>query len=135
MRSLGNLSKTLKVVASVAAVTFVGVAVASGDPTTLGTLAQNVTGSFSQFGSLIVSLSYVAGIGFGVAAVFKFKQHKDNPTQVPIGQPFTMLAISAGLVFMPGFFLPSGSTIFGSNASQVAGGFEGAAVTSQLPGN
>ena len=36
-------------------------------------------------------------------AIFKFKQHKDNPTQVPVGTPVAMLAISAALVFLPGF--------------------------------
>ena len=45
----------------------------------LGTLASNVTQSYENIGKLMVSTAYLAGIGFGIAAIFKFKQHKDNP--------------------------------------------------------
>ena len=48
---------------------------------------------------LIFSIAYIAGLGFGVAAIFKFKQHKDNPTQVLIGTPIALIAISSALVF------------------------------------
>lgn len=102
----------------------VGSALGSGT-TNLASLASNVTQSFSEFGALMIAVSYVAGIGFGIAAVFKFKQHKDNPTQMPIGTPFSMLAISAVLVFLPGFFSPAGATIFGSSYTSAVGGYTG----------
>lgn len=94
----------------------------------LGGIASNITGSFASFGQLIVATAQVAGIGFGAAAIFKFKQHKDNPTQVPIGTPFMMLAISFLLVFLPGIFAPAGQTMYGDSAT--AGGFSGGGITS-----
>ena len=33
----------------------------------------------------ITAGAYVAGFGFGIAAIAKFKAHKDNPTQIHIG--------------------------------------------------
>lgn len=105
---------------------------ANSNPT-IGDLATNITGSFGGLTQLMVGTAYVAGIGFGVAAVFKFKQHKDNPTQVPIGTPITMLAISAALVFLPGVYSPLGSTIFGPDSTGEAGGNTGAGA-SAIPG-
>jgi intracellular multiplication protein IcmD len=31
----------------------------------------------------------------------KFKQHKDNPTQTPIGTPIALVFIAAALLFLP----------------------------------
>ena len=97
----------------------------------LGNLATDVTGSFSGIGSLMIATSYLAGIGFSIAAIFKFKQHRDNPTQIPIGTPIALLVIGIILIFFPGIVKPAGSTIFGENAT--SGGFSGN--TGGLPGN
>lgn len=97
----------------------------------LGNLARGVTGSFSGIGSLMIATSYLAGIGFAIAAIFKFKQHRDNPTQIPIGTPIALLIIGIILIFFPGIIKPAGTTIFGS--SSTAGGFSGN--TAYLPGS
>ncbi|OGT06130.1 MAG: hypothetical protein A2X78_02040 [Gammaproteobacteria bacterium GWE2_37_16] len=89
----------------------------------LGNLASGVTGSFTGIGSLMIATSYLAGIGFAIAAIFKFKQHRDNPTQIPIGTPLALLIIGIVLIFFPGIIKPAGTTIFGS--SNTAGGFSG----------
>lgn len=105
----------------------------SGGGTNLGTLAQNITGSFQQIGALILAISFVGGLGFTMAAIFKFKQHKDNPTQIPLGTPIAMLAIGIVLMFLPGIISPAGQTLFGASATSAAGGFTGSG-TSALPG-
>ena len=99
---------------------------------TIGTLASNVTQSFSAIGALMTGVAYLAGLGFGISAVFKFKQHKDNPTQIPIGTPFALLAVSVVLIFLPSIYAPAGATVFGSSGG-TGGGFEGQGSTS-LPG-
>jgi intracellular multiplication protein IcmD len=98
----------------------------------IGGLATNVTKSFQDIGKLMIGVAYLAGIGFAIAAIFKFKQHKDNPTQIPVGTPIALMIISVALVFLPNFFKPAGETIFG--AGDKAGGFTGSGV-SALPGN
>jgi len=105
-------------------------ACAFGSDPTIGDLAQNVTGSYGQIGSLMTGTAYLAGLGFGISAVFKFKQHKDNPTQIPIGTPFALLAVSVVLIFLPAIYEPAGATIYGSNSAADAGGFTGSGASS-----
>jgi intracellular multiplication protein IcmD len=90
---------------------------------TIGGMANMLRGSFSKIASLMIALSYVAGIGFGITSIFKFKQHKDNPQQVPIGTPFAMMAISVLLIFLPAIYAPAGISVFGTTeASGSTGG-------------
>ena len=102
---------------------------AAGDQKTIGTIATSVASSFQAIGQLILGIAFVAGLGFGVTAIFKFKQHKDNPQQTPVGQPVALMAISAALVFLPGFYNPLGATMGVSSA----GGFTGSGQDA-LPG-
>ena len=112
---------------------FISASAVYASTATIGSLAYNVTGSFAQIGSLMTGVAYLAGLGFGISAVFKFKQHKDNPTQIPIGTPFALLAVSVILIFLPGIYAPAGQTVFGSSSTDSAGGFTGAGATA-LPG-
>ncbi|QLH41352.1 MAG: hypothetical protein HWD59_00515 [Coxiellaceae bacterium] len=93
---------------------------------------MGVTDSFSGIGKLMIAISYVAGIAFVLASIFKFKQHKDNPTQIPLGTPLAMLVIGIVLVFLPMIFGPAGVTLFGTGAKSgevKGGGF------SEIPGS
>lgn len=102
--------------------------------TGIGGMAGSITESFSNVGRLMISTAYIAGIGFSIAAIFKFKQHRDNPTQIPIGTPIALLAIGIILIFLPGIIAPAGETIFGSNnVNNAAGGFTGAGANA-IPG-
>lgn len=83
----------------------------------IGMIASNVKSNFSAMAQLITAGSYVAGLAFGVAAIVKFKAHKDAPTQVTIGQPIALLFVSAALVFIPGVLKSSGRTLFVSGST------------------
>src|SRR5438046_1769388 len=67
----------------------------------IGGVAANVTGNLANVAKLITAAAYVAGFGFAVGAIVKFKAHKDNPTQIPIGQPIAFLFVGAALIFAP----------------------------------
>ncbi len=95
--------------------------------TSIGGIAANITGSYTNIGKLMAGTAYLAGIGFAIAGIFKFKQHRDNPTQIPLGTPLAMVVIGALLVFLPSIFAPAGATIFGG--SRTAGGFTGGGIT------
>lgn len=104
----------------VVALFWVGPALAGeASSTGLGGLAQNITKSFSAIGQLMIGTAYLAGIGFAIAAIFKFKQHKDNPTQIPVGTPIALLVIAICLVFLPMLFEPAGETIFGAGKGTI----------------
>lgn len=89
----------------------------------LGKVASTITGSFGQLAKLITAGAYMAGIGFCMASMLKFKAHKDNPTQIPIGTPIALLFIGAALIFLPNIFRIAGYTIFGGTSG--AGGVSG----------
>lgn len=74
---------------------------ATTDPITIGSVATSITQSFANLAKLITAGSYVAGLGFSIGAILKFKQHKDNPTQIPVGTPIALLFIGAALLFLP----------------------------------
>lgn len=93
--------------------TFTSTMVFAGQQT-IGNLASNVTGSIGQLAQLATAGAYVAGFGFAIAAILKFKAHKDNPTQIPVGTPIALLLIAVALIFVPTIFGVTGATLFGS---------------------
>lgn len=95
---------------------YVSDALASSGTGGIGDVANTLTTNFSNLAKLITAISYIAGLGFAVASIFKFKAHKDNPTQVPVGTPLALLFIGAALIFMPSVFQVAGKTVFGTTS-------------------
>ena len=95
----------------------------------IGAVATQVRTNFSAIAQLITAGSYIAGLGFGVGAIVKFKAHKDNPTQVQLSVPIALLFVAAALMFIPSVFQSAGRTLYGTSGS-VAGV---AGVTSIVP--
>ncbi|WP_342146698.1 type IV secretion protein IcmD [Rickettsiella endosymbiont of Aleochara curtula] len=104
-------------------------AVSRADVMTLGDMALTITKSFEGLAKLITAGAYMAGIGFVMASMLKFKAHKDNPTQIPIGTPIALLFVGSALIFLPHIFIIAGYTIFGGTSG--AAGISG---TTGLPG-
>lgn len=80
----------------------------------IGDMASTIAGSFTNLAKLITAGSYLAGLGFSIGAIMKFKQHKDNPTQIPIGTPIALIFIAAALLFLPSILGVTGQTMFGA---------------------
>lgn len=53
--------------------------------------AQTLDSRFGNLTELITAASYIPGIGFAVGAIMKFKMHRDNASQPPIGTPIGAL--------------------------------------------
>ena len=87
-----------------------------------GDMASTVTGQMDSFAALLVAAAFVAGIAFVIVALFKFKQHKDNPTQVTIGTPAMLLFIGIFLVYLPNIIDVGGNTVGGGEMGTVGGG-------------
>ncbi|NKB46538.1 MAG: type IV secretion protein IcmD [Legionellales bacterium] len=85
----------------------------AGTSLNIGDIASNVLKSFENLARLITAASYLAGLGFAIGAIMKFKQHKDNPTQIPIGTPIALVFIAAALLFLPSILGVTGQTVFG----------------------
>ena len=96
----------------------VGTAFASGGGGgDIGGVAAQLTTNFKSLAQLITASSYVAGLGFAVGAILKFKAHKDNPTQIPVGTPIALIFIAAALLFAPSIFKTAGNTLFQGGGS------------------
>ena len=111
--------KSIKILSTVLMLLFTTTSVWAGGES-LGTMADTLTATFSSVGSAITGLSYVAGLAFAIAAISQFKQHKENPSQTPIGKPISHLLIAAALLFLPSIFTAVGNTIF-SEGGKTAG--------------
>ena len=99
----------------------------AGDDTAgLAGVANKVTQGVGTIVSAISAAAYLAGIGFGLGSILKFKQHKDNPTQIPVGTPIAMLFIAVALVFLPSIIKMTGQTLFGEEGH--AGGAKGSGI-------
>lgn len=94
---------------------------AQGTDLTIGGVASLITKSFRNIARLITAASYLSGLGFAIGAIMKFKQHKDNPTQIPVGTPIALLFIASALLFLPNILGVSGVTLFGQGGGTVAG--------------
>lgn len=103
--------------------------VSKAEVMTLGEMALKITESFEGLAKLITAGAYMAGIGFVMASMLKFKAHKDNPTQIPIGTPIALLFVGSALIFLPHIFIIAGYTIFGGTSG--AAGIHG---VTGLPG-
>lgn len=86
----------------------------------IASVAAQVTSNLGNLARLITAAAYVIGMALAVAAIVKFKAHKDNPTQIPIGTPIALLFVAAALIFVPTVFKVSGGTLFGPSGT-VAG--------------
>lgn len=92
----------------------------AGSSDDIGAMAKQITSSFKSLAKLITAGSYIAGLGFSIGAIMKFKQHKDNPTQIPIGTPIALVFIAAALLFLPSILGVAGATMF-QGGGEVAG--------------
>ena len=95
---------------------------AADDPMTLGGVASQVTSSFGAVAQFMTASFYLLGFGFMGSAIFKFRAHKDNPTQIPVGTPIALTFIGAAFLFTPSLFGTAGMTLFGSGASSAGVG-------------
>jgi intracellular multiplication protein IcmD len=99
---------------------FIGLGTVAHAASGIGAVASSVTANFGPIAKLITAGAYIAGLGFGVGAVVKFKAHKDNPTQVQLSQPIALLFVAAALMFIPSVFKSVGGTLY-SGSSTSAG--------------
>ena len=71
----------------------------------------------SDIEQLVYRLFSVAGVGLMAGAIAKFKQHKNNPQQVHVGNAVAQLFIAAALLIIPSIFSSTGATLFGCPAN------------------
>lgn len=97
---------------------FISQGVFAADGMKVSDVAENLKGTVTSLVTIIRYGCYLAGTGFLVGGIMKFKQHKDNPTQVTVGQPIALILIAAALLFMPTLIDVAGDALFGSQRKE-----------------
>ncbi len=105
-------STKISLVLTGVAVTACSSQVFAADSMTLGGMASQIIDSLASVTKLITAGAYIAGMGFAVSAILKFKAHKDNAQQTPIGTPIGLTFVAAALVFLPSILSITGQTMF-----------------------
>jgi intracellular multiplication protein IcmD len=89
-----------------------------GEPETIGQVLCNIKlNTFQGIFKLIFAFAYVSGVGLLVAAVFKLKQVKDNPTQIPISTPMVLFLCAGLSMYLPSLIVPAGESIFAGSTN------------------
>lgn len=78
----------------------------------LNDVVLNLTDACNSIASLIFAIANIAGLAFGISGIMKFKQHKDNPSMIQIGQPIALVLLSAVLLFLPILIQAINSVLF-----------------------
>lgn len=62
----------------------------------LGDLFVNISNEkqLNDYKILFSAFLQVSSVGFFIATILKFKQYKDNPTQIPVSTPFAFLLVA-----------------------------------------
>lgn len=119
-----NKRKFLSILAVLGGMLFAGAAFAESTYVSIGTISSSVDSTVAQLGTIFTDVALIAGIGFVVAAFFKFHQHKQNPQQVQMSQGISLLLIGCGLTLIP-LLVPTASVSVlgakGANTAQVGG--------------
>lgn len=98
---------------------------AVGATVTLTSLQTHIATGVVKVTQILQDVALIAGIGFIFASLFKFHQHKMNPTQVPLSQGIVLLLIGAALAIFPDLLSTASKTVFGTGLTKA-----GSSVTS-----
>ena len=83
----------------------------------IGDVAMNASKSINGVQVMIQGACYMAGVALAGGSMFKFKAHKDNPQQTPLSTPIVMLAVAAGLLYLPSLMTSAGQSLWGDDKS------------------
>jgi len=69
--------------------------------TTFRDMVNNIIAAAGGFNNLISVVCWIGGAGFGVAGIFKLKNHVDNPAQTPMKDGLARLGCGGALLAFP----------------------------------
>jgi intracellular multiplication protein IcmD len=95
---------------------------AAASASDLSGIASNVNAATKGLISIVADISVLAGIGFVVAGFMKFRQHSQNPQQVPMGQAIIPLLVGIMLGILPTIITISQKTVTGTSTGAKVGG-------------
>jgi hypothetical protein len=91
----------------------------------LGNIFEGLTKEKDTYKQILVDFLQLCSFGFFIATVFKFKQYKDNPTQIPVSTPFALLMVTILAYTSTLIIKPASQTLFGGDVDNTCTGLPG----------
>ena len=79
----------------------------------LSTIINAFKNSWDKFQSVLTTVAWIAGAFLGCAAIFKFKDHVDNPAQTPLSQGVKRMIAGGMLLSLPFTINAVNGSLFG----------------------
>lgn len=112
-----NTMKTLGLLGLGVALTALAVDPAMAQ-TGLNKVTTELRGQMGGVADLLSAVSYIGGVGFGIKAALKLKEHNESKGQTPLSQPITMGIVAALLIALPTFLKTATETLFGGSSQK-----------------
>lgn len=112
-----NTMKTLGLLGLGVALTALAVDPAMAQ-TGLNKVTTELRGQMGGVADLLSAVSYIGGVGFGIKAALKLKEHNETKGQTPLSQPITMGIVAALLIALPTFLKTATETLFGGSSQK-----------------
>ncbi len=81
----------------------------------MGALFKNMQASWGSFQNLLSTVAWLSGAFLGTAAIFKFKDHVDNPAQTPLSMGVKRMIAGGMMLSLPFSLNAVHGSIFGTN--------------------
>lgn len=78
----------------------------------LGEVSQNLLGPATGIGHLMNAICYLVGLGFLLTGLLQYKYHRENPQQVKLSTPISLLLIGLAMLALPFLSMMSTSSGF-----------------------
>ncbi len=82
----------------------------------LSAISDNISGSVDEIAVILNAICTIAGVGFVIAGIFKFQQHRNNPTQHTVWHAIAPILIGVALGILPHLLTTTNKAVFGSDA-------------------
>ena len=84
----------------------------------LNTMTSNLKNQLPGVADVLSACAYIGGIGFGIKAALKLKEHNESKgQQVPLSQPITLAVVAALLLALPTLLTNAKGTVFGTGST------------------
>jgi Na+/serine symporter len=75
--------------------------VGAGGSTSLGTVADNLSGATGIFTNIFTDIFYIIGVLLITAAIIKYRDHRMNEQETPISRVIILLLAGLAIAFAP----------------------------------
>ncbi len=88
-------------------------------------MLNNFVDATKKLPGLLSALAYLTGLFFGIAGLFKLKEHMENPDQNPLKEGIVRLVVGGAMFALPTIYQAANVAIAGEDGMSAGGGIGG----------